>query len=158
MATGLLQQRLHGVEAVGAERIGVADQHREIAQDGSHEWTLNLRGGQTYRIVGDPTEGALVVAAAKAGLMKEELEALFPRLAEIPFSSESKRMTSLHRTADGLVVYSKGAPEIMLSACSRRLTSRGEMPLDDAARSAISDQAVSCVVYQCPLSRWRTRR
>jgi len=94
-----------------------------------------------WGIKGDPTEGALVVAAAKAGLMKEELEARFPRLAEIPFSSESKRMTSLHRTADGLVAYSKGAPEVMLAACSRRLTCMGEMPLDDAARTAISDQA-----------------
>jgi Ca2+-transporting ATPase len=49
-------------------------------------------------IKGDPTEGALVVAAAKAGLRKAELEARFPRIGEIPFTSESKRMTTLHIT------------------------------------------------------------
>ena len=102
--------------------------------------TLERTNG-VWGIKGDPTEGALVVAAAKAGLIKEELEAQCPRLAEIPFSSEARRMTSLHRTADGLVAFAKGAPEVMLPACSRRLTSQGEKTLDDAARAAISEQA-----------------
>ena len=54
---------------------------------------------------GIPTEGALVVAAAKAGLQKEALDAEYPRVHEIPFTSETKRMTTLHRTngePDGL--------------------------------------------------------
>ncbi|MFZ5808390.1 MAG: cation-translocating P-type ATPase [Chloroflexota bacterium] len=50
-----------------------------------------------YRTVGDPTEGALVMAAARAGLWKEELEAVLPRIAELPFDSDRKRMTTLHR-------------------------------------------------------------
>jgi Ca2+-transporting ATPase len=99
------------------------------------------RTNGVWGIKGDPTEGALVVAAAKAGLVKEELETRWPRLAEIPFSSEAKRMTSLHRTADGLVAYSKGAPEVMLSACTRQLTSQGEKSLDDVARAGIIDKA-----------------
>ena len=90
---------------------------------------------------GDPTEGALVVAAAKAGLKKPELDTLFPRVHEIPFSSETKRMTTLHREADGLVAYSKGAPEIILGSCERHLTLNGEMALDKAGREAIVDAA-----------------
>jgi Ca2+-transporting ATPase len=51
----------------------------------------------TYHVVGDPTEGALAVAAARAGLLKDELERLFPRVAEAPFDSQRKRMTTVHR-------------------------------------------------------------
>ena len=72
-----------------------------------------------WEIKGDPTEGALVVAAAKAGMNKAELEARFPRVGEIPFTSESKRMTTLHATPQGTVAYAKGAPEVILASCSR---------------------------------------
>src|SRR5206468_8129145 len=48
------------------------------------------------RVVGDPTEGALVVAAARLGLTKAELESIFPRVAEVPFDSARKRMTTIH--------------------------------------------------------------
>jgi len=58
-----------------------------------------------FRAVGDPTEGALVVAAARLGLWKEELERRYPRLAEVPFTSERKRMTTVHQ---GLVEWSVG--------------------------------------------------
>ena len=68
-----------------------------------------------WHLKGDPTEGALVVAAAKAGLHKHDLDAEFPRVNEIPFTSESKRMTTLHTTPDGVVAYAKGAPEIILA-------------------------------------------
>ena len=71
-----------------------------------------------WEIKGDPTEGALVVAAAKAGLWQKELTSQLPRIDEIPFSSETKRMTTIHQTPEGKVAYSKGAPEIMLDSCS----------------------------------------
>jgi P-type Ca2+ transporter type 2C len=74
-----------------------------------------------WNIKGDPTEGALVVAAAKAGLNKADLEAQYPRVNEIPFTSETKRMTTLHTTPDGVTAYSKGAPEIILDSCTRQL-------------------------------------
>jgi Ca2+-transporting ATPase len=69
--------------------------------------------GTDYRINGTPTEGALVVAAQKAGFEKRELEQRFPRLQEIPFERARKRMTTIHRdTATGKrVAYVKGAPE-----------------------------------------------
>ena len=57
----------------------------------------------TFSSVGDPTEGALVIAGARAGLWKSELEAAFPRVAELPFDSERKRMTTVHRPNPGLV-------------------------------------------------------
>jgi Ca2+-transporting ATPase len=51
----------------------------------------------SYQAIGDPTEGALLVAAARMGLLKADLEALFPRVAEVPFESERKRMSTIHR-------------------------------------------------------------
>lgn len=94
-----------------------------------------------WHVRGDPTEGALVVAAAKAGLHKPELDTQFPRVNEIPFTAETKRMTTLHTTPNGTVAYSKGAPEIILAECTRQLTDHGETPLDDASRHELLETA-----------------
>jgi Ca2+-transporting ATPase len=96
--------------------------------------------GQT-RVAGDPTEGALLVAAGKVGLERTELEARFPRVNEIPFTSESKRMTTLNATPNGSVAFAKGAPEVILGACTRQLTGSAETPLDGAARDALLSTA-----------------
>ena len=94
-----------------------------------------------WHVKGDPTEGALVVAAAKAGLTKADLDAHYPRGHEIPFTSETKRMTTLHEGPAGPVAYSKGAPEILLETCNRHVTAEGEKPLDEASREAIRQAA-----------------
>jgi Ca2+-transporting ATPase len=71
-----------------------------------------------WAVKGDPTEGALIVAAAKLGLNPTELRLENPRIEEIPFSSERKRMTTIHRFEDGRVLaILKGAPELVLGVC-----------------------------------------
>ena len=72
-------------------------------------------------VKGDPTEGALVVAAEKAGIRKEELDITEPRTFEMPFSSERKRMTTIHTVAGKRIAYMKGAPEMVIERCSKIL-------------------------------------
>lgn len=90
-----------------------------------------------WDIKGDPTEGALIVAASKAGLDKKQLDVSYPRVQEIPFSSETKRMTTLHQTEEGITAYAKGAPEMILSSCDSILTSEGLKPLDEKIRQEV---------------------
>ncbi|RPJ15574.1 MAG: cation-transporting P-type ATPase, partial [Deltaproteobacteria bacterium] len=94
-----------------------------------------------WQIKGDPTEGALVVAAAKAGLKKTDLESQFPRVKEIPFTSETKRMTTLHDAPTGVVAYAKGAPEMLLNSCALQLTESGETLLDAAGKEKFLEAA-----------------
>lgn len=79
-----------------------------------------------WRVLGDPTEGALLTAAAKAEIDIKNLRALFPRIAELPFNSESKLMATQHKKDGKNVVYIKGAPESLLPMC-RSLFSDGEI-------------------------------
>ncbi|MCU0287803.1 MAG: cation-translocating P-type ATPase [Acidobacteria bacterium] len=94
-----------------------------------------------WHVKGDPTEGALVASAAKAGLHKTDLDAEFPRIEEIPFTSETKRMTTLHNTADGVIAYSKGALEVILDSCSRYIDKDGEVPLAPETKTMILEIA-----------------
>jgi Ca2+-transporting ATPase len=89
-------------------------------------------------ILGDTTEGALIVAAAKAGITKKDLEATYPRVHEVPFTSERKRMATVHKTPDGkLVAYVKGAPEIILERCTYLLKDGERKKLDEKDRNTI---------------------
>jgi Ca2+-transporting ATPase len=97
---------------------------------------LESDGGR-WHVVGDTTEGALAVVAAKAGLDWEELEPETPRVGEIPFTSERSLMTTLHAAGDHFVAYMKGAPEIVLQRCSARRIADHAIPLSEEGRDAI---------------------
>ncbi len=97
--------------------------------------------GDGWEIKGDPTEGALIVAAAKAGLQKAALDGDAPRVHEIPFSSETKRMTTLHEIHGSLTAYAKGAPEVILDSCDFTLTENGVVALVADGRGKVLAQA-----------------
>lgn len=86
-------------------------------------------------ITGDPTEGALVVLAAKAGLNSDELRDRIMRIAEDPFTSDKKRMTTYHSIHNETFAYSKGAGEVMLGCSTHILTSQGVTELTDERRA-----------------------
>jgi len=93
---------------------------------------LTMEDEKCCSIFGDPTEGALVVAAAKAGMNKEKLEKNFPRLDEIPFQSEKQYMATLHPRDGGRVAYIKGAAEKILSLSKYQFRGNGIIPLEEA--------------------------
>ena len=99
---------------------------------------LVTRGAESD-IVGDPTEAALLVAAAKAGIWRGEIERDSPRLATLPFDSERKLMTVVRRRAGAPIAAVKGAPEVVLERCTHVRTAEGTAPLDEAARAAIHE-------------------
>ena len=103
---------------------------------------LNETGGD-WTVRGDPTEGALLVLGRKAGLDPEALQREFPRVAEIPFSSDVKRMSTFHREGDGVLMFVKGAPESLLPRAPMMLTAQGERTMSAEDREAVQDQAAA---------------
>jgi Ca2+-transporting ATPase len=107
--------------------------------DRANNAVLQERAGR-WSVQGDPTEGALVVAARKAGLDAAHLAERFERVGEVPFSSERKLMSTLHADAEAperLLVFTKGAPDVLLSRCSHELVGAHPTPLTDERRAHI---------------------
>ncbi len=113
-------------------RMAALNGDAELVQDAQGRW----------QIEGDPTEGALVVAARKLAEQEDHLRQAFPRLGEIPFSSERKRMTTIHQApeagADELVAYVKGAPDVLVPLCAFvRGVDGAPQPLTDELRAQV---------------------
>ncbi len=99
--------------------------------------TLLERAGE-WRIQGDPTEGALLVAAAKLTIHKAECERNQPLLGEIPFDPERKLMTVIRRRGREAVAYVKGAPDVLIARCAHVMTASGQtVPLTPDVRDAL---------------------
>ena len=125
-----------------------------LNNDASLETDYDEEGRRVHRMVGDPTEGALLVAAQKAGALPEPLARSYPRIEEIPFDSERKRMVTIHNIEQPkkedvspfldndrqawYVVTSKGAPDVILDRCTHYQAINDEVkPLDDEQRRRI---------------------
>lgn len=123
---------LEGVLRTELERaLAVADR--------ANNAELQERDGR-WIVQGDPTEGALLVAARKAGLVPEDLEARLKRVGEVPFSSDRKLMSTVHTDAEQqerLLVFTKGAPDVLLARCTRESVGEELRPLTSERREEI---------------------
>jgi Ca2+-transporting ATPase len=111
--------------------LAVADRaNNATVQQQESRWTVQ----------GDPTEGALLVAARKCGLSSEALDQRLPRVGEVPFSSERKLMSTIHRDTEqehAGIVFTKGAPDVLLARCAFEVLGDGRRPLTPARRAEI---------------------
>lgn len=103
----------------------------KLLKEENNEWNIH----------GDPTEGSLVVLARKTGVDETNLRIDFPRIDEQPFSSETKKMITLHTISGTATAFIKGAPEVIVPDCMHIKTDAGLAPLDDKGRKKILDQA-----------------
>lgn len=91
----------------------------------------------TEELIGDPTETALIDLGIKAGLKKDALDERYPRIDEIPFDSERKLMTTVHRVEGTTLVFTKGAVDELLAKSTHMLLDGQEVPIDDTIASSI---------------------
>ena len=142
--------RMIEVTGAGYAPVGEFKGSEAVNINSDKPLTMLLRGGilcndsdlhekeGKWIIKGDPTEGALVVTAAKAGLHIRELRLENPRIEELPFSSERKRMTTIHQMEDGKrLAFMKGAPEIVMERCTHILEDGGVRSFTETERSKI---------------------
>ncbi|HOP85737.1 MAG TPA: cation-translocating P-type ATPase [Syntrophorhabdaceae bacterium] len=114
-----------------------------LCNDAKLEENENKGDGKAFRMIGDPTEGAMVVAGEKAGLKKTEMEKKLPRVMEIPFDSDRKRMTTIHEIKDSLfidspyIAFIKGAPDVILNLSDRIVYNDEIVPMSEEKRNEI---------------------
>jgi Ca2+-transporting ATPase len=95
-----------------------------------------VKEGGVYKIIGDPTEGALLTMAAKANLDKKSLVSDYPFIEEIPFDSDRKKMTIIRQKGNGFIAFVKGAPDILLSNCTH-IEEEQVVPFDQQKRELV---------------------
>jgi Ca2+-transporting ATPase len=134
--------------------VAVLLQGSVLCNDATLEQKEDDSGSRSWRIIGDPTEGAMVVAGGKGGFWRRDLEKVLPRVAEIPFDSDRKRMTTIHRNEQAdcrkaapagfdcppVIAFVKGAPDVVLELCGRFLKEGKPVDLTDEQRREILEQ------------------
>ena len=114
-----------------------AEVYRELLEGSALCVNAKMDPDNPGNVLGDPTEGALVLFAEKFGIDAEAFEDANPRAFEQPFDSDRKRMTVLNRTERGLISYTKGAVDEMLPLCTKLRTKEGVRDMTDADRERI---------------------
>jgi P-type Ca2+ transporter type 2C len=117
-----------------------------LCNDARLEEALDENGKTSWQIIGDPTEAAMAVAATKSGYQRSDLHKILPRIQEIPFDSERKRMTTIHRRDGGdtgsspYIAFVKGAPDVILELCGQRLEAGRPAALTDDTRREVLER------------------
>ncbi len=122
-------EELYADSAASREWRAVAEQEPWRSLFAAMALSNDASSNRHGKLTGDPTETALYAAALVVGYDKALLEKDAPRMLELPFDSERKRMTTFHRHSSGNMAYTKGAPESILPLCLAELGANGEQPL-----------------------------